>query len=120
MVYLYRNLRTRRWQVSDKPKSGGTQHDVIAMRGVTFRISEAVRQWCLAHAMPSGKPYRQVHAYAVGELCEVSSLPSEPRVQISYNLARAGYFYRVDTGAAVSRCEYVLFDQAGAWAINPD
>ena len=120
MSYLYRNLRTRLWQVNDKPKSSATAvtYDVVAMHEVTFRVSETVRQWCLSHAMPSGKPYRQVHAFAVGTVVSLASVPNSARVPVSYNPARGGTFYRCDTGAAVQHCEYVVFDSRGAWAIG--
>ena len=49
MSFLYRNLKTRKWQVNEQPKSSSTArtYDVVAMHDVTFRVSEKVRMWCL-------------------------------------------------------------------------
>lgn len=118
--FCYRNLRTKKWQVNDKPKTSAQapQLETLAMRDVTFRVSEKVRLWCVAHAMPSGKPYRQVHAFAVGEVISARELPGGERVQVSYNPAKSGSFYRCDTGAAVTWCEYLEFDSRGAWAVG--
>lgn len=120
-AFVYLNLRTKRWQVGDKPKSSAAfpQHDTVALRNVTFRVSAAQRDWCLAHRHPTtGRPYKFVHAFACGTVCDVASIAPLPPggVPISYNVVRGPYFYRRDTGVAISSAAYVVFTPRGAVA----
>lgn len=115
-VYCYRNLRTRRWSIASKPKQKIADYDAVTLAGVSFVVYENQRLWCLANRLPSGKPYRQVHAYAVGEM--IGAAPVGDRIAISYNPSRGGSFYRCDTGAAVTHCEYVEFNADGAYAVG--
>jgi len=117
-VYVYKNLRTFKWSTASKPKAKLADHDSITLRDVTFKVYETQRLWCISHPMASGKPYRQVHAYAVGEV--VDAAPQGPRVEISYHPAKGGSFYRVSTGEAVTHCDYVEFaSDRRAYAVNP-
>ena len=131
-LYCYRNLKTHLWGLYSKPKHKcdltgapvGREHPgfpVLVMRDVKFVVNARARQWCLDHAMPSGKPYGQVHAFAIGQVISTSpsALPAHrTRIAVSYNPAKGASFYRRDTGAPVARCDYALFNADGAWAIG--
>lgn len=115
--YIYLNLRTKRWQIGDKPKSSAAfpQVRALTLRGVTFKVNEGSRQYCVTHRLKSGKPYKFVHAWAIGEVIERGHTTlCGPGVAISYHPDKGGSFYRRDTGAAVSYCERVAFNADGS------
>ena len=121
LSYIYLNLRTRLWQVGDKPKSSAAfpQCDAVTIRDATFRVSAAQRDWCIAHRHPkTGRPYKFVHAFAVGTVIDYDpcALDWDKAVPISYNVERGAHFYRKDTGAAISSAEVVRFTPLGALA----
>ena len=74
MTEVYRNLNKRSWSV----REGGrvvAHVDALAMRDVSFHVSEAARQ----RALRLGQ--RAVMAWAKGVLCEAHRWPSAERIR---------------------------------------
>lgn len=88
VVRVHVNLTRGDFTICD-PKTRrkiGSATDVV-LRNVTFKVSEAVRQSCIAHQA------RWVHAWATGELVALDTVPSvEGGRKVTYNPFRAPTF----------------------------
>lgn len=113
LVRVHLNL-TRGDFVICEPKSPNRLiqyvHDVT-LRDVTFKVSEAQRQWCIRKKM------RQVHAWATGTVVSIDTHPDVKGLQeITYNPFRSGSFTTRAPGKPVTRASEVTFTDRKGWA----
>ena len=118
-MYVYRNLHIKSryvWKLSDKPISRATNQQVesVCLRNVSFLVKDGARDF-MTRSIAKGKLHRQVGMFACGDRCIIDPLTLGTR--ITYDPAR-GYFLRCDTGAMITHCDYVRFDNNGAFAIG--
>lgn len=112
MVKLYWNLHRVCWSVQHKGLV--VDHATQAMvKDATFKVRESGRQRVIQEKK------KNVHAFVCGE--RVNAMPSDPPwIRISYNPYKSGSFYRCDTGAAITKADFVFHRLDGkVFAINP-
>jgi hypothetical protein len=126
--YVYRNLRTRKWVIAERPKSAAAWPNVerVTLRDVTFKESAKAWARCLRNVGDKATKHGwEVHAYAFGEVIPAGDERAEriaaggPKmrpVPISYDKLGCGRFVRKDNGQPITWCEFVQFTAAGAVA----
>lgn len=103
-VCVHLNLTTKRWVVATKPKGTILGYaDEVTLTDVTFKVSEAQRQYCLR------KNGRWVHAWALGTLEAVGPADVVGTEQITYNPFRAPTFHVVGQERPVHDAKRVHF-----------
>lgn len=111
MVAVYYNLTRKVYSVMAQRRV--IDHAAqIAIAGVTFKVSEASRQRVIRTKR------KAVHAFVCGE--RVSVVPSDDWVRVSYNPYLSGSFVRCDTGAAITKADFVICCAGRkVFAVNP-
>lgn len=135
-VNVYRNLSPqyrgqRAWSVMalEGPRKGKVIDivDGVVVRDASFVVSEASRQRVIRERS------KNVHAFVRGELVESFPLDSLPKkadgdalapgrgatVPVSYDPYKAGHFFRLDNGQAVSGSSLVVVAPQGVYAARP-
>lgn len=115
-VCVHLNLSKGCFVIADKPKGKILAYvDTVTLSDVTFKISEAQRQYCIT------KQGRWVHAFALGTLVAVNAPVSpEESVKVTYNPFRAAGFHRADTGEQVEKVLSLTFADRHAFAAPSD
>jgi hypothetical protein len=119
MKYVYRNLKVKSrcvWKHCDKPKSmaSNPQVESYALRDVSFHFDNGNCRYMEKTRNATGKAHRQVGAFAVGEACSID--PATRETEITYNPNRCVWAFTTRDGRPVKHCDYLRFDNRGAWA----
>ena len=132
MIFVYRNLHRSGvvWSVKSR-KSGMVvaRSSCVIIKNATLKVSQAGRKRVLfkkcknVHAgiegtwvRGSAKENILAHRYIVTECYGQNKKLSWKKV--SYNPYKNEGFIRVDTGALVTKAEFVILDKDGAWAFG--
>lgn len=105
-VFVYFNLHKKCWSVKalEGPRKGRViQHAaIIALRNVTFKVSEAGRQRVLREKK------KNVHAGAVGYTIPLvySFHPVDGLTKVSYNPYKTGHFVNKETNEPIHTAQY--------------
>jgi hypothetical protein len=126
---IYRNLNHEKnnrglWSIAELKGNVGKGDVVgyanhIVLKDVLFHVIKGTQESIQRGFTKTGKPVdgRSVHAWSIGEIVETA--PNADLTPISYNPHKAGFFYRRDNSAAISRADYVVFaDDGKAYAIG--
>lgn len=109
-VFVYFNLHKKCWSVKalEGPSKGRViQHAAtIALRNVTFKVSEAGRQRVLRERK------KNVHAGAVGYTIPLvySFHPADDLIKVSYNPYKAGHFVNKETNEPVHTAQFAYLN----------
>jgi len=119
-TYVYRNLKVKSrcvWKLSDAPvsRASNPQVESVTLYNVSFHYDAAQCRFMEKTAKRDGKAHRQVGVFAVGEECIA---PRGIETEITYNPNRDAWHFTTRDGRIITHCEYVRFDNRGAWAIG--
>lgn len=120
-VKVYRNLnKPTFWSFKAKGLDGSKEKvQGYFQQGTIINVTFTVQPAAQKKIAAGGERY--VHAFAIGELMSLETpLDMSDFQHVEYNPKRAGYFYVVATGEAVTEAALAVFINNKMYCLNPN